>query len=160
MTRPRVRRKHATFIMPAKFSRWLGVAALGIVLLGVVISLLPSDALSSVNLAVSRRQAPSTELYFAPATPLPKEVYGGESLPLAFTVRDLENQDLIYTYQITFTDAQGTVVLTEGHLALANQQSQTVAPQIIVPAGTGQGQVRVTLVGRSQTITTWLERSV
>ncbi len=162
MTGPKKRRVDVVFGMPAGFSRWASVLISAVAFFGTAVSFLPASAASGLSTAASRHESHVTELYFINAAQmqLPQKVHGGQGLSPAFAIRDLEGHDATYTYRISFTDSLGTVTLGEGSIALTDQQSQIVTPSVTVPAGISQGLVQVTLVGRSEVINYWLERTV
>ncbi len=159
MTKPRTRRIGAVLTMPTGTTRWASVLASGTIFLIVAMSLLPTSVANGLGMADSGRSRGLTELYFTGAV---QRQHGrtGDALPLSFVIHDLEGRAATYTYRISFTDSRGTVILGEGSVTLADQQSQTMTPHVIVPAGNSQGLVQITLVGRDETINYWLERTV
>jgi hypothetical protein len=130
----------------------------GLVFLITAVSLLPANAANGLSMAAARHESRVTELYFIDGAQT-QQVRSGAVLPLAFAIRDLEGHAATYTYRISFTDSRGTVILGEGSLSLADQELQIVTPNVTVPAGNSQGLVQVSLVGRSEVINYWLERT-
>jgi hypothetical protein len=162
MIGPRTRQIGDVLTMPAGLSRWASTLIAGFVFLITAVSLLPVNVANGLSMAAARHEAHVTELYFMDVAQmqLAQQVRGGTVLPLSFAIRDLEGHDVRYIYRVSLIDSRGTVVLDEGSLSLADQQSQVVTPNVTVPAGNSQGLVQVTLVGRNEVINYWLERAL
>lgn len=112
------------------------------------------------TLATTRQPERLTELFFADPSKIPSAVADGQSVLVSFIVHNLEAHDMTYVYKITFTDANGAVTtLVTDSVAIKNTQSHTVSQLVILPVGTGRGEINVQLPDKNQSIHFWVERS-
>lgn len=159
MIGPRTRQVGDVLTMPAGVSRWAHMLTAGFIFLITAVSLLPANVANGLSMAAARHESRVTELYFTDVAHT-QVAQSGAILPLSFAIRDLEGRDTVYVYRISFIDPQGTVILGEGSVAVADQELRIVTPNVTVPAGNSQGMVQVTLVGRNEVINYWLERAL
>lgn len=142
---------------PKRVPNWGFGIGVALVLIAAFIAVSHTTAF---KLATTHQPERFTELYFTRPNDLPASAKSGDRVPVAFTLHNVEAQDVMYTYQITFTDAGGTKLLLERQLSIADGQKQPVTDYAAIPAGTGKGELSVILLhnNKSQTIHFWLER--
>jgi hypothetical protein len=110
--------------------------------------------------ATTRQPEHYTELYFAEPSKIPSHVQTGQTVPVSFVVHNIEARDMTYRYTVTYTDAAGAVTtFADNTIIISNGQLQTITHNVVVPAGTGRGQVAVQLINKGQTVHFWLERT-
>jgi hypothetical protein len=112
-----------------------------------------------LTLATTRQPEQFTELYLLDTNTLPATVTPGQTVPLHFAIKNLEQKPMDYQYVITFTDAAGYTELHTANVHLANSQSQMITQNVVVPKGEGRGKLVVQLTHKNQSVHYWLERS-
>jgi hypothetical protein len=111
-------------------------------------------------LATSHLPEPYTELYFANADRLPAAAAADTKLPVSFVLHNVESKNFTYKYQIIFIDGAGKTTDYGAHdVYIPQGQTQIVTEDILIPSGTGRGEVRVNIINKGQSIHFWLERS-
>jgi hypothetical protein len=148
--------KRATSIL-----KWFAATVVGLtIILGVYyMTTHPAEVGQEFKLATTKQPEPFTELYFTDPESLPGTIPQAPSeLPISFVIHNQESRAMDYTYRVSFKDAQSSVTLPEGKVALQDGQSQSITQHLSVPQGQGRGEISVQIVNKSQQIHYWLER--
>jgi len=127
-------------------------------LLALAVTVLAISHTHAFVLATTHQPERFSELYFVNPGALPSSAAPGQQLPVVFTVHNLEGRAFTYTYSIDFTDADGTTSLVRQQIAIADGQTKTITQKVVVPAGSGRGEVGVALINKDMAIHFWLER--
>lgn len=97
-----------------------------------------------------------TELYFDQPAQLPS-VWADRPVTFAFHVRNVENQNLTYHYQVLEGTGSGPQqVVKTGQLALTNGSSQDVPVQLALQVAKTRTEVTVWLPDQQQQIHFWI----
>jgi hypothetical protein len=136
--------------------RFLGVAAVVTILMLIVVwgdTNRYSQARARGD-ATSHQPDRLTELYFAGAQSLPISYRLGEPIYLNFTIHNLEQQDILYHYQIV---VQGSTQPLTGVARLKNGESKTISTGLVIGQPLPRAKVTVELVDQKQSIHFWVE---
>src|ERR1700729_1478135 len=118
------RSAHSSAKSSKRYKYAIGVAVL---LLGITLLIYQERHTSFVVNATTRQPQPYTELYFTQPDQLPSSVRAGQTLPVAFTVHNVEARQISYTYSIDFTPENGrTTVLRQRQLVLADGRTTNI----------------------------------
>lgn len=109
------------------------------------------------RLATTRIPENLTELYFENHLELPKTMPETESIPYSFTIHNLENKKVEYTYIVYAKNEKGETMLTKGKVALDHDKYQTIESSV-APGENLRTRIIIQLTGEStQEIAFWLE---
>lgn len=112
-----------------------------------------------IALATSRQPEPFTELYFADASALPASAKTGQTIPVHFVIKNLEQKPTDYKYAVSFTDAAGTTELRVAEVRVEPDEAKTINYDVVVPQGEGRGKIGVQLTDKNQSVHFWIERT-
>ena len=104
--------------------------------------------------ATSHQPTRYTELYFNNPTSLPVSVPRGSTLPVSFTVHNLEARSLQYAVTVSFIGPHNqALTVKQQQFALASTASKSITVPMIAPADYhGNADVQVTLDNLHQSI--------
>jgi len=105
-----------------------------------------------VEVSVARQPTPFTELYVNDHTALPSHVPPGASATFRFTIANHEGSDLAYPYTVTISGATGTAEVQQGTVLVRDAGSSGVDVAFTPAAGVGASEVKVQLVGRTESL--------
>jgi len=108
--------------------------------------------------ATTHKPQPYTELYFSQPAQLPSRVQPGQSLPVTFTIHNVEARDLTYAYTVDFVPSDGQVTaLPQQQVAVASGRTVTVNDTAMkVPQFSGRAEVSLMLLHRPEAIHFWV----
>ena len=109
------------------------------------------------RLATTRIPENLTELYFEDHLNLPKTVPDSESVPYAFTIHNLENKRVEYTYVIYAKNEKGSIILTKDQITIDHDKYETIKVSV-PPSENIRTRIVVQLTGEStHEIAFWME---
>lgn len=113
-----------------------------------------------IALASSRQPERLSELFFADPHTIPPSLKAGATMPISFTIHNLESQDMDYHYVVTLTDEKGVITpAVNESIRMQHNASRTITHHVTLPTTTGKSKVSVKLINKSQSIHFWLERT-
>lgn len=98
-----------------------------------------------------------TELYFEDHLDLPKHLASGEQASFAFTVHNLEYEDVTYEYAVTATASGSATLMDTGSFMLKQDEYKTIPESFALKKSSARTQVTVTLKNKQQSIHFWIE---
>ena len=111
----------------------------------------------TIALATTVQPESYTELYFDDHTQLPSLVVPGKIYTFSFTIHNLENRDMLYSYD-TYVSAGGLrLLIDKDTVSIKNNESKTIRESFMVTSVPPRSQVVVAIVNRNQQIDFWIE---
>lgn len=99
-----------------------------------------------------------TELYFSQPNQLPSVANAGQSIPVNFTIHNVEARNMQYTYAIQLSDAAGhTIKVLNQSVNLGNGMQDAISSKIALPNGRGKYEISVILKNQPEAIHYWTE---
>lgn len=99
-----------------------------------------------------------SELYFANSNQLPANIVHDKTVPVSFSVHNVEARNTSYPYQVSLiSDAGKTIAQTQGNFSLPNNGTKTINSTIQVPNYRGRAEVQVLLTNLHQSIHFWVQ---
>jgi hypothetical protein len=111
---------------------------------------------STMVLATTVQPEKFTELYFEDHLRLPKIIIPGQQYRFAFTIHNLENSDMKYSYHVYLQTQNNQVTLDKSSINILNGRSSTIVENFspLIPEKT---QVTVELINKNQKISFWMQ---
>jgi hypothetical protein len=108
--------------------------------------------------ATSHQPEAYTELYFTDPNSLPSSAQNGQTVPVNFTVHNVESRNMLYTYNIELTTPTGqTTIVSHEQFAVARGDTLNIVSDATLPSSAGRDEVNVVLVGMPESIHYWVE---
>lgn len=102
---------------------------------------------------------PFTELYFEDHQNLPKDIEPNRDYTFRFTIHNMENQKVDYTYKIGIQGGEPfPTTISMGFMKLENNEARTISQAFRLPEGSESAKVIVELEGRDQEIHFWVKQ--
>jgi len=101
---------------------------------------------------------PLTELYFENHLDLPEKVNAMEKNSFSFTIHNLENEDMEYSYNVYFDINGEKKIIKSGTVSLKNDEYGKTDVEYTVPLTSERVKVVVDLADMDQEISFWIEK--
>jgi uncharacterized membrane protein len=99
-----------------------------------------------------------TELYFTDPTKLPVNIGHDQTLPVNFTVHNVEARNMSYTYDLSLLTTSGKALSQSQHtFSLTNNNTKVITNDITVPNELGKTEVQIFFPGLNQSIHFWVQ---
>tara|TARA_Y100000310_G_C20606168_1_gene775580 strand:+ start:131 stop:529 length:399 start_codon:yes stop_codon:yes gene_type:complete len=98
-----------------------------------------------------------TELYFENHINLPKTIELNKNQEFYFTIKNLENKQFTYNYQINLDLGGKTTILNQAQTTLNHNQKKLISQSFNINQAFKQGKITVTLLNKKQSIHFWLK---
>ena len=113
-----------------------------------------------VPFALEKKQIPLTELYFSDHLNLPRQITVGKPYQFEFNIRNLEFEDITYSYEVK-TSVKGVEnVLSGGEVFLRSSETKNTSVSLLFPKTIDRAKVIVKLVNKNQEISFWVNGEI
>ena len=121
--------------------------ACGVILLGAIAVIIWKNAIANQldTWKVLPREEQLTQLYFSDHKTLPQKAVAGEKQDVRFTIRNVENQPVTYTYTIFAQAKDARTQLAQGTVKLVDNQAQDITKQLTLPDTPGRVAIVIDL---------------
>ena len=128
-----------------------------IVIIGIFQLIKYDSVKKAISLATTMNPQLFTELYFEDHLSFPDKITIFEENNFEFTIHNLENKDLEYSYEVYIdTDGEKQIILMDSVL-IKNNENKTIAADFTIEAPIQRSKVVVNLIGKNQQIFFWIE---
>jgi len=110
----------------------------------------------AIVLATSVKPEAFTELYFENHNDLPKSITSGEKYNFTFSIHNLEDKDVEYSYIVYLQTEDIKVTLDENKIIVRNNELQSINEEL-GPLKKSKMKIVVELINRNQQIYFWLD---
>ena len=111
----------------------------------------------TIILATTVKPETFTELYFEDHLSLPNKIVLYEKNSFEFTIHNLENKDMDYSYEV-YIDMNGEKqVIDESSVLIKSNEYNTIAVDYTITIPVQRAKVIVNLIGKDQQIHFWIE---
>jgi len=115
-----------------------------------------SSIKNAVALATTVKPEKFTELYFEDYSNLPKKIKLGEEQSFKFTIHNLENKDINYSYEV-YIDVNGEKqIIGTNSIFIKNKEFKTIVEDFTLTPPTAKVEVIVNLINKDQQIDFWM----
>ena len=98
-----------------------------------------------------------TELYFEDHLSLPDKIVLYKKSSFEFTIHNLENKDMDYSYEV-YMDMNGEKqIIDESSVLIKNNEYETITVDFTITTTVQRAKVIVNLIGKNQQIHFWIE---
>jgi len=106
--------------------------------------------------ALKAKPEPITELYFEDHLDLPSTAGTSEEKSFRFTIHNLENTDMAYTYEIYIDSDGGRKIIGKNTVFIEDKEYRTISESFKLEDPVDRARVIVRLAGRDQEIGFWI----
>ena len=111
----------------------------------------------TILIFTTKKSEPFTELYFENHQNLPKNIELNQNQEFYFTIKNLENKQFTYNYQITL-DLDGQIkTLKQEQVSLDHDQKKLISHSFQINQTFKQGKITITLLNKKQSIHFWIK---
>jgi len=156
----RIPKKGKSLKMKKKIAKKIGLSVLVVCLIAGIILLfiyIPSFK-KAIILATSVQPETLTELYFEDHLSLPEKVVLSDENGFKFTIHNLEDKDIEYTYSVYIEiDGEKDIIIDSSSILIKNNEFQTITESFALTTPVGRARVIVELINKDQYISFWIE---
>lgn len=107
-------------------------------------------------LATTVQSEPVTELYFENHSQIPENIKRNIPYDVAFTIHNLENQDMHYTYEVFINTNTQKQMIASNAILVKKDTSRTIHERVTFTQFFIQSEVVVNLINKNQQINFWV----
>ena len=100
---------------------------------------------------------PLTELYFENHNNLPKQLSLGQKAGFWFTIHNLEYRKMRYSYKVSYSFNNKTLLLKKGTVTVNNNQSLSIPVTFSINEPFTRAEVDVILIDKDNSIHFWVD---
>ena len=130
----------------------IAILTLFILYNGRIVTFLSDNKLLPMNEAL-------TELYFEDYNRLPIAGKSGAPYAFRFTIHNMENKTMDYSYNVTQQSGSTNEIIRTGSLSLQNNELKTLESTFTLASGSARTRISVNLINKNQEIHFWVNNS-